>query len=70
MLDHQSSVTYGTEFVTNWGMAWGDGTSAPPTTLAPSATYTYWIYIGLGVNVPYGIPNAYFSLDIPLTLAN
>jgi hypothetical protein len=66
MVDHQSAVTYGTEFVTNWGVAWGDGTAAPPATLAPSASYTYYVYVGLGADVPYGIPNMFFSLTIPM----
>jgi len=70
MLDGKSQTNYGSEFTTNWGMAWGDGTAAPPTTLAPGASYIYYVYIGLGVNVPVDIPNAYFSLDVALTLAN
>ena len=63
--------TYATtnNFNINWSMAWGSGTATPPATLAPAASYTYWVYIGLGVNVPYGIPNAYFSLDVQLSLS-
>jgi hypothetical protein len=46
-------------------------TSAPilPTTLAPGATFTYNLYIGLGANAPYGIPSNCFSLNIPLAIA-
>jgi len=55
----------------NWEVGWGTiGTTTVPTTLAPSATFVYNIYIGLGVNVPYNIPNMYFSLSIPMTIAN
>lgn len=70
MVDANSRVLYGVEFVTNWGVAWGDGTAAPPLTLAPSATYTYWIYVGLGTDVPYGIPNMFFSLTVPMMAAS
>jgi len=50
----------------NWEVGWGSA-STFPTTLASGATFTYSIYIGLGINVPYGIPNMFFSLNIPLT---
>jgi hypothetical protein len=43
------------------------GISAFPTTLAPRATFTYNLFVGLGGNVPYGIPGLYFSLNIPLS---
>ncbi len=38
-----------------------------PTTLAPGATFVYYIYTGLGVDTVYGIPAALFTLTIPLT---
>jgi hypothetical protein len=43
------------------------GSKTLPTTLAPGATFTYNLYVGLGSNAPYGIPGYYFSLSIPLT---
>ena len=52
---------------TNWVMDFSyTGAAAFPTTLAPGATFTYNLYVGLGSNVPYGIPDCYFSLSIPL----
>jgi hypothetical protein len=44
--------------------------SAFPTTLAPSATFTWYLYMGLGTNVPYEIPGCYFSVSIPLAPAS
>jgi hypothetical protein len=53
---------------TNWVMDFSYTKAATlPTTLAPKATFTYNLYVGLGSNVPYGIPGRYFSLSIPLT---
>ena len=60
--------TGATSYNTNWEVAWGS-TSVLPTTLAPGATFTYNLYVGLGSNVPYGIPGCYFSLSIPLAPA-
>ena len=57
----------------NWEVGWGivGGTSGTfPTTLAPTATFVYNLYIGLGCNAPSIIPNMYFSLSIPMTVAN
>jgi len=55
----------------NWEVGWGTiGASTIPATLAPSATFVYNIYMGLGTNVPYNIPNMFFSLSIPMTIAN
>ena len=42
------------------------GANTLPTTLSPGGTFTYNLYVGLGCNVPYGIPSEYFSLSIPL----
>ena len=55
----------------NWEVGWGTiGATSIPTTLAPSASFVYNIYIGLGTNAPYNIPNMYFSLTVPMTVAN
>ena len=52
---------------TNWVIDFSYTKAATlPATLAPGATFTYNLYVGLGSNVPYGIPNYYFSLNIPL----
>ena len=40
-----------------------------PTTLAPGATFVYYIYTGLGVDTIYGIPPCLYSVTIPLTAA-
>jgi hypothetical protein len=54
----------------NWVMDFSYTKAATlPTTLAPGATFTYNLYVGLGSNVPYGIPGCYFSLSIPLAPA-
>ena len=53
----------------NWLMDFSyTKTATLPATLAPGATFTYNLYVGLGSNVPYGIPSRYFSLSIPLAL--
>jgi len=55
---------------TNWAMNFSyTKTATLPTTLAPGATFTYNLYVGLGSNVPYGISGCYFSLSIPLAPA-
>jgi hypothetical protein len=38
-----------------------------PTTLAPGATFTYYIYTGLGAQTVYGIPADLYTITIPLT---
>jgi hypothetical protein len=38
-----------------------------PTTLAPGATFVYYIYTGLGDQTVYGIPASLFVVTIPLT---
>lgn len=40
-----------------------------PSTLAPGATFTYYVYSGLGVQTIYGIPACLYSVSIPLTAA-
>jgi hypothetical protein len=40
-----------------------------PTTLAPGATFVYYIYTGLGVDTIYGIPSCLYSVTIPLVAA-
>jgi len=42
------------------------GANTLPTTLSPGGAFTYNLYVGLGCNVPYGIPREYFSLSIPI----
>lgn len=42
------------------------GTSLP-TTLAPGATFVYYIYTGLGAQTVYGIPADLYTITIPLT---
>lgn len=39
-------------------------------TLVHGATFVYYIAIGLGVDTAPGIPNAIYTLDVPLTVAN
>jgi len=54
----------------NWEVGWGNVGTSVPATLAPSATFVYNIYVGLGTNVPYGIPAMFFSITIPMMVAN
>ena len=52
----------------NWVMAFSyTGTPAFPTTLPTGTSFTYNLFVGLGCNAPYGIPDCYFSLSIPLS---
>jgi hypothetical protein len=56
-----------TSWNTNWVADFSYLTSGTlPATLAPGATFTYHLFIGLGSDAPYGIPGMYFSLSIPL----
>ena len=52
----------------NWvaNNAYLAGATLPPT-LAPSASFTYVLWLGLGNTAPYGIPGMYYSISIPLT---
>jgi len=43
--------------------------STLPTTLAPGASFVYYIYTGLGVDTIYGIPASLYSVTIPLSAA-
>jgi len=58
-LDGSRSANWLTEFSYT-------GATTLPTTLVSGATFTYNLYLGLGSNVPYGLPGDYFSLSIPL----
>lgn len=51
----------------NW-VAWaGTALGVPvPTSLAPGASFTYTIFIGLGATAPYNLPDMYYSIEIPL----
>jgi hypothetical protein len=47
----------------------GSTTPTVGMTLAHGATFTYYIYLGLGVDTAYGIPSALYTVTIPLTAA-
>jgi hypothetical protein len=57
-----------------WDITWTANNSyqagSLPTTLAPGASFTYVLYVGLGVNVPYGIPNMYYSITVNMVPKN
>jgi hypothetical protein len=56
---------------TNWLIDFSYTAAATlPKTLAPGATFTYNLFLGLGTNVPYGIPGYCLKLNIPLASAS
>lgn len=60
---------YNTSLNTNWLNDWGSLAGPIPHEIVKGQSFTFELYVGLGSQAAYPIPDQFFSISIPLTPA-